>query len=194
MDTKTIVAIVIAVVVVLIAVFVFALERKRRSQRLKEHFGPEYDQLVKEQGDPRRAEAVLADREKRVEKLSIRELSREDRLIYAEEWANVQKRFVDDPAIAVNEADSLVTAVMTKRGYPMATFEQRSADISVHYPRVVQNYRAARLISARHAKGQATTEELRQALVHYRSLFDELLETPKSESTGVPHGRIASYR
>jgi uncharacterized membrane protein len=194
MDTKTLVAILMAVVVVVVVAFVFVLERKRRSQRLKERFGPEYEQLVREQGDPRRAEAVLADREKRVEKLSIHELSREDRRRYAEDWANVQKRFVDDPAMAVNEADSLVTAVMTTRGYPMATFEQRSADISVHYPSVVQNYRAARLISTRHAKGQATTEELRQALVYYRSLFDELLETPKSESTGVPDGRIASYR
>ena len=192
MDTKTIVAIAIVAVIVVIAVFVFSIERKRRSQRLKDHFGPEYDQLLKEQGDPRIAEAVLADREKRVEKLSISELSREDRQRYAAEWASVQKRFVDDPAMAVNEADRLVTAVMTTRGYPMATFEQRSADISVHYPRVVQNYRAARLISARHAKGQATTEELRQALVHYRSLFDELLETSKSENTGVSHGRIAS--
>jgi len=110
MDTKTLVAILMAVVVVALVVFVFAIERKRRSQRLKERFGPEYDQLVKEQGDPRRAEAVLADREKRVEKLSIRDLSRDDRRRYAEEWANVQKRFVDDPAMAVSEADSLVTS------------------------------------------------------------------------------------
>jgi hypothetical protein len=192
MDTKTVIAILMAVVVVAVVVFVFVIERKRRTERLKERFGPEYDQLVREQGDSRRAEAVLTDRQKRVEKLSIRELSTEDRRRYAEDWANVQKRFVDDPAMAVNEADSLVTAVMTARGYPMATFEQRSADISVHYPRVVQNYRSARLISTRHAKGQASTEELRQALVYYRSLFDELLETPKSEMTGVSHGRIAS--
>ena len=192
MDTKTIVAIVIVVIVVVMAVIVFALERKRRSQRLKEHFGPEYDRLLREQGDPRKTEAVLADREKRVEKFSVRALSREDKLRYADEWANVQKQFVDDPAMAVNEADNLVTVVMSARGYPMSNFEQRSADISVHYPRVVQNYRAARVISLRNATGQATTEELRQALVYYRSLFDELLETPKSESTGVSHGRIAS--
>ena len=193
MDTKTIVAIVIVVIVVVMAVIVFALERKRRSQRLKEHFGPEYDRLLREQGDPRKTEAVLADREKRVEKFSVRALSREDKLRYADEWANVQKQFVDDPAMAVNEADNLVTVVMSARGYPMSNFEQRSADISVHYPRVVQNYRAARVISLRNATGQATTEELRQALVYYRSLFDELLETTsKSETTGVSHGRIAS--
>jgi hypothetical protein len=193
MDTKTIVAIVIVVIVVVMAVIVFALERKRRSQRLREHFGPEYDRLLREQGDPRKTEAVLADREKRVEKFSVRALSREDKLRYADEWANVQKQFVDDPAMAVNEADNLVTVVMSARGYPMSNFEQRSADISVHYPRVVQNYRAARVISLRNATGQATTEELRQALVYYRSLFDELLETTsKSETTGVSHGRIAS--
>lgn len=196
MDTKTIVAIVVVLVIAVIAVIVFTMERKRKSQRLKEHFGPEYDQLLREQGDPRKAEALLADREKRVEKLSIHDLSREDRERYAMDWGNVQKRFVDDPAMAVNEADQLVTQVMTSRGYPMAAFEQRAADISVSYPRVVQNYRSARLISTRHAKGQASTEELRQALVHYRSLFDELLETPKSEirseTTGVSHGRLAS--
>ena len=193
MDTKTIVAIVIVVIVVVMAVIVFALERKRRSQRLREHFGPEYDRLLREQGDPRKTEAVLADREKRVENFSVRALSREDKLRYADEWANVQKQFVDDPAMAVNEADNLVTVVMSARGYPMSNFEQRSADISVHYPRVVQNYRAARVISLRNATGQATTEELRQALVYYRSLFDELLETTsKSETTGVYHGRIAS--
>jgi hypothetical protein len=193
MDTKTIVAIVIVVIVVVMAVIVFALERKRRSQRLREHFGPEYDRLLREQGDPRKTEAVLADREKRVENFSVRALSREDKLRYADEWANVQKQFVDDPAMAVNEADNLVTVVMSARGYPMSNFEQRSADISVHYPRVVQNYRAARVISLRNATGQATTEELRQALVYYRSLFDELLETTsKSETTGVSHGRIAS--
>ena len=193
MDTKTIVAIVIVVIVVVMAVIVFALERKRRSQRLREHFGPEYDRLLREQGDPRKTEAVLADREKRVENFSVRALSREDKLRYADEWANVQKQFVDDPAMAVNEADNLVTVVMSARGYPMSNFEQRSADISVHYPRVVQNYRAARVISLRNATGQATTEELRQALVYNRSLFDELLETTsKSETTGVSHGRIAS--
>ena len=193
MDTKTIVAIVIVVIVVVMAVIVLALERKRRSQRLKEHFGPEYDRLLREQGDPRKTEAVLADREKRVENFSVRALSREDKLRYADECANVQKQFVDDPAMAVNEADNLVTVVMSARGYPMSNFEQRSADISVHYPRVVQNYRAARVISLRNATGQATTEELRQALVYYRSLFDELLETTsKSETTGVSHGRIAS--
>jgi hypothetical protein len=179
-------------VVVALAVIILLMERSRKSRRLKEHFGPEYDQLLREQGDPRRAEAVLADREKRVEKLSITQLSAADRQRYAAEWANVQKRFVDDPAMAVNEADRLVTAVMTSRGYPMAAFEQRAADISVSYPRVVENYRSARLIASRHAKGQASTEELRQALVHYRSLFDELLESTKSEKTGVSHGRLAS--
>jgi hypothetical protein len=192
MDTKTIVIIAVGLVGVALAVIILLMERSRKSRRPKEHFGPEYDQLLREQGDPRRAEAVLADREKRVEMFSITQLSAADRQRYAAEWANVQKRFVDDPAMAVNEADRLVTAVMTSRGYPMAAFEQRAADISVSYPRVVENYRSARLIASRHAKGQASTEELRQALVHYRSLFDELLESTKSEKTGVSHGRLAS--
>lgn len=191
MDTGTIVAISIAVVVV-VALVIWLAERKRRSTRLKQQFGPEYDRVLQQQGDPRRAEAVLAEREKRVEKFSIRHLPAADRERYASEWAAVQRRFVDDPAMAVMEADSLVTALMAARGYPMTDFEQSAANISVHYPRVVQNYRSARQIVVRHGKGQATTEEMRQAMVFYRSLFDELLEAPKTERIGVTHGRIAS--
>ena len=191
MDTNTIVAIVSGVVVLLV-VAGWLMDRRHRSDRLKRQFGPEYDRVVQQQGDARRAEAELAQREKRVEKFSIRHLPAADRERYVMEWAAVQRRFVDDPAMAVMEADSLVTAVMAARGYPMTEFEQRAADISVHYPRVVQNYRSARLIVLRHGKGQATTEEMRQAMVYYRSLFEELLEAPKTERLGVVHGRIAS--
>jgi FtsZ-interacting cell division protein ZipA len=195
MDQSTVVAIVIAVVVVLavLALAIWLTERKRTSQRLKRQFGPEYERVLQQHGDSRRAEEILAEREKRVEKFTIRHLPTADRDRYAQEWAAVQRRFVDDPAMAVMEADSLVTALMSAREYPMADFEQRTADISVNYPRVVQNYRAARLIVVRHGKGQATTEELRQAMVYYRSLFEELLEAPMAERMGVTHERrIAS--
>lgn len=180
MDRNVLIAIIVVVVAVLIIAAVI-VSRKRRRERLRENFGPEYDRAVAQHGSPARAEAVLADREKRVHKLSIKHLSATDRQTYAAEWEAVQRRFVDDPAMAVSEADSLVNRVMTARGYPMGDFEQRSADISVDYPAMVQNYRFARDIAVRHTQGQASTEELRQAMVHYRSLFAELLETPKDE-------------
>ncbi len=190
MDTRVIVL----VVVVLIAIVVIALLllRKRKSDRLKQQFGPEYDRTVKEHG-PQRAEALLAEREQRVKQFAIHPLNRDDRERYALEWTQVQKEFVDDPSLAVGEADKLVTTVMSARGYPMgADFEQRAQDISVNYPGVVQNYRAARNIALRRNKGQASTEDLRQALVHYRSLFDELLDLPKTEKIGVVSHERAS--
>ena len=191
MDQRTM--IIIGVVAVAIVVIVALLvERKRRSDHLKQQFGPEYDRAVKEHGDVRHAEPVLLAREKRVEKFSLRPLSPTDRERYANEWASVQKRFVDDPSMAVTEAEKLVTAVMTARGYPMGDFEQRAADISVHYPTVVQNYRSAREITLRHAQGQSSTEDLRQSMVYFRSLFDELLDARKTEKIEVSHERIAS--
>ena len=191
MDTNVLIVIGIGVVVVALIV-ALVVERKRKSARLKKQFGPEYDVVLRQHGDTRHAEAVLAEREKRVEKLSIHHLPAADRERYAEDWAGVQRRFVDDPSMAVHEADTLVIAVMAARGYPMSDFEQRAADISVHYPKMVQNYRSARAIAARHAQGQATTEELRQAMVHFRLLFDELLENPRTERVEVAQGRIAS--
>jgi len=151
----------------------------------KTTFGPEYDRVVKQHGVTSRAEAVLAEREKRVEKFSIHALLAGDRERYADEWAGVQRRFVDDPSMAVTEADKLVTRVMTARGYPMGDFEQRAADVSVSYPGVVQNYRSAREVVVDHSNGQSTTEGLRQAMVYFRSLFDELLDSPKPETIGV---------
>ena len=192
MDTRMLVYIAIAVVIVIVVAALLA-SRKRRSDQLKQRFGPEYDRAVLQHGDARHAETVLADREKRVEKFSIRPLPGGDRERYTEEWAGVQRRFVDDPSMAVTEADKLVTKVMTARGYPMSDFEQRTADISVNYPGVVQNYRSAREIVVRHTQGQSTTEDLRQAMVYFRSLFEELLDSsPKTEKIGVSHERIAS--
>jgi FtsZ-interacting cell division protein ZipA len=192
MDQRTMIiigAVVVAIIVVIVALLV---ERKRRSDHLKQQFGPEYDRAIKQHGDARHAEPVLLEREKRVEKFSLHPLSSAERERYASEWADVQRRFVDDPSIAVTQAEKLVTAVMTARGYPMGDFEQRAADISVHYPTVVQNYRSAREITLRHAQGQSSTEDLRQSMVYFRSLFDELLDSNKTEKIEVSHERIAS--
>jgi hypothetical protein len=191
MDTRTL-AFIVSGVVVLIVIAALLAMRKHKSAQLKEHFGPEYDRVAREQGDARHAETVLAQREKRVEKLSIHPLPGLQRDGYLQEWMAVQRRFVDDPSAAVTEADNLVTAVMTARGYPMSDFEQRAADISVNYPTVVHNYRSAREIVLRHAKGHSSTEDLRQAIVCYRSLFEELLDSPKPVKIGVSHERIAS--
>jgi hypothetical protein len=191
MDPKILVPVVVAAVVLIVIAALFVM-RKRKSDQLKKRFGSEYDRLAQQHGGARQAEDVLAQREKRVEKFPIRPLPAGDRERYAQEWGLVQKRFVDDPSAAVTEADTLVTTVMGARGYPMVDFEQRAADVSVNYPGVVQNYRSAREIVVRHGEGQATTEDLRQAMVYFRSLFEELLDSPKPEKIGVSHERIAS--
>ena len=188
MDQRTLIAILIVVAVVAIAATIFVVYRKRRSQQLRQHFGPEYDRAVLERGTPAKAEMELINREKRVHSFSIKALAPATRDRFAEEWAAIQRRFVDDPAGAVSDADSLVNRVMAERGYPMADFEQRAADVSVTYPAVVQNYRAARVIVQRHGRGEAGTEDLRQAMVHYRSLFDELLGVPTA--VGATRGVI----
>src|SRR5580698_5778246 len=191
MDQRTLIAIVIVVAVVAIAATFIAVYRKRRSQHLKQHFGAEYDRAVLERGNPAKAEMELINREKRVHSFTIKALPPATRDRFAEEWILIQSRFVDDPAVAVSEADSLVNRVMAARGYPMAEFEQRAADVSVTYPAVVQNYRAARAIVQRHGRGEAGTEDLRQAMVHYRSLFDELLGVPATAAAkrGILHER-----
>lgn len=193
MDQRILIAILIVVAVLAIAATIIVVYRKRRSQHLKQHFGPEYDRAVLERGGAAKAEMELINREKRVHSFSIKTLNPTTRDRFAEEWAQIQRRFVDDPALAVNEADSLVNRVMAERGYPMADFEQRAADVSVTYPAVVQNYRAARVIVQRHGRGEAGTEDLRQAMVHYRSLFDELLGVPTSVAAtrGVIHERAS---
>ena len=175
MDYK--IAIVIAVVAVVIALIAaWVVMRNRRIAALQSRFGPEYDRTVREIG-AQRAETVLMQREKRVEKFSIRELSLDERERFVTEWRIVQTHFVDAPQEAVRDADLLVDRLMRARGYPMTTFEQRAADISVDHPQVVDNYRAAHQIALRHQQGQASTEDLRNAFIYYRSLFDELLQT-----------------
>jgi hypothetical protein len=187
MDARILIPIA-AIVTILVIVAVALIVRRRRTEELKRRFGPEYDRTVLEQhGDARVAEAALAEREKRVEKFPLRALSAVDHEAYAMEWAAVQRRFVDDPSAAVGSADRLVGRAMIDRGYPMTDFEQQAADISVSYPVVVQNYRAGHEIVMRHADGHATTEELRQAMIHYRTLFDELLQPAAEANAGKVH-------
>jgi hypothetical protein len=194
MDSRIVIPIVVIVAILIIVAAALAM-RRRRSEQLKRRFGPEYDRTVIQQhGDSRRAEATLTERERRVEAFPLRPLSAVDREAYAMEWAAVQRRFVDDPTTAVGTADRLVGRAMIDRGYPMTDFEQRAADISVSYPSIVQNYRAAHDIAVRHGDGKATTEDLRQAMVHYRSLFDELLQPGKVESIDHQRRGVARER
>ncbi len=156
--------------------------QRQRSEMLRDRFGPEYDRTLEQVGDRRKAEAELAARTKRVEELDIHPLTPQERDQFQREWQATQARFVDDPQGAVTEADHLVVQAMQARGYPMESFDQRVADISVHHPDVVQNYRSARDIAQRNQSGQATTEDLRQAMVYYRDLFRDLLGTPNTET------------
>jgi hypothetical protein len=180
MDTRILILIIVAAAVILVVAGVLIF-RQRTSKHLKQQFGPEYDRAIAQHGDARRAEAVLINREKRVEKFALKPLTPTDRQRYAEDWAAIQRRFVDDPSNAVNQADSLVNTVMFARGYPLDAPEERDADISVNYPTLVENYRAARIVMKNHSLSQASTEDLRLAMVNFRSLFDELLESPTTQ-------------
>jgi FtsZ-interacting cell division protein ZipA len=174
MDAGLLVA--ILVVIVLLALLAFFAGRQRRSRRLQDRFGPEYDRTVSEAGDRRAAEAELVERTERREQFDIVTLEPEARARYVEAWRHTQAQFVDEPAEATREADRLITSVMRDRGYPVDDFEQRAADLSVDHPQVVDDYRAAHAIAAANDRSEASTEDLRQALVHYRSLFEDLLE------------------
>jgi len=169
-------AIIVAVVALVIVVGILALvSRRRQSSKLQSRFGPEYARAVETTGDKRHAEAELLQRAKRVQGFDIRRLSTSDRDRFVDSWRKVQAQFVDDPMDAVAHADALLGQVMEARGYPVTDFEHRSADLSVDHPVVVQNYRAAHEIALRHGRGEANTEDLRQAMIHYRALFDELV-------------------
>jgi hypothetical protein len=170
----------VAVAILVIAVLAWLYARKRRSTtaNLRKKFGPEYDRAVLLHGAGRKAESKLEDREKRVEKLNLRDLDPLEHERFSKQWASVQSRFVDSPKGTVAEADDLVSSLMKARGYPVSDFEQRAADISVDHPRVVENYRSAHEIALRVGKDAATTEDLRTAMIHYRSLFEELVQAP----------------
>src|ERR1700693_2435667 len=175
MSTATFIAILIAIVAIAIAIW--AILRMRNTTRLRSKFGPEYDHVVERAGGRTRAEAELTKREKRVNKFNIREFSPQERRHFADAWTKEQSRFVDDPRTAVLNADALVIELMTARGYPMSDFQTQAADISVDHPRVVENYREAHDIAELCRRGQSDTESLRRAMVHYRSLFEDLLGT-----------------
>lgn len=176
------VIIAVIAVIVILAILAWAISRKRQTDQLKEKYGPEYDYTVNKIGDQRKAEAELEKREKRIEGLDIRDLSAEERDRFQKDWQSTQAQFVDDPKGAVERADGLIQEVMKERGFPVADFEQRAADISVLHPNVVPNYRQAHNIAQRSASGGASTEDLRQAMVYYRSLFEELLHQPEPQA------------
>ncbi len=168
--------VVVAVVVVVVAVVGLFLARQQRSRQLKQGFGREYDRVVTEHGDQRAGERELRERRQRLDAFEIRPLEPSVRTEYLERWSATQRQFVDEPRAAVAEAQGLVAQVMRDRGYPVdSDFEQRAADVSVEHPEVVENYRAAHEISVRARSGEASTEQLRRAMVHYRALFDDLL-------------------
>jgi hypothetical protein len=169
-------AILIVLLLIAIAVAVWAMLERRRALRIRQKFGPEYDRLAG-QLNPHRAATVLEEREKRVSHFRIRSLREDERARFAGQWRTIQERFVDDPQSAVSAADSLIQEALRTRGYPMSEFDQRAADLSVEYPHVVENYRTAHRIAMECERGAAKTEQLRQAMQHYRALFEEVLES-----------------
>jgi hypothetical protein len=178
MNTTYIIVIAVVLVLVITSILlgpVFA--RRKRAGRLHDQFGSEYDLTVQALGDEKKAQIELEERQKYVKALDIRPLSVNERDRYLADWAAVQSKFVDEPGQAIVDADRLIMEVMQLRAYPISDFEQRAADVSVTYPALVSNYRAARAIAIKNEQHQADTEELRQAMLYYRSLFDELLDT-----------------
>ena len=187
MDTNTLI---IVVAVALLVAAVLISFRVRKSRTLKQRFGPEYSRVVDEAGGKRKAESELAQRAKRVTAMQIRPLQSVDRARYLTAWTQLQADFVDSPKAAVSRADDLLGEVMTARGYPVAYFDQRAADLSVDHPQVVENYREGHDIALRHGRGGASTEDLRQAMIHYRALFEHLVD----EHTTQPEISSASQR
>jgi hypothetical protein len=175
-DPRLIIGAVVVVLIIVVGVALYVRNRRKTTAGFRTRFGSEYDRAVLEHGSERKAEVKLADRETRVESLKIRGLSAAERERFLADWLSVQSRFVDHPKSAVAEADELISSLMQARGYPVADFDQRAADISVDHPRLVENYRAAHGISARLGRNEASTEDLRTAMIQYRSLFDELVQ------------------
>jgi hypothetical protein len=178
---------VILVILILIAVAVYLQQRKTKTEAFRDHFGSEYDRAVHEHGSLQKAEATLDERKTRVNALKIRELGVIERERFVAEWQTIQSRFVDHPKTAVTEADELIAALLEARGYPKDSFEQRAEDVSVTYPRVMKDYRVAHAIAARPDRAQASTEELRTAMIQYRAIFNELVEaqTPQERKSAA---------
>jgi hypothetical protein len=173
--TSTVIIIIVVAALAVIAIVAW-LAVRQRSQRLRARFGPEYDRTLERAGSRQQAEAELARRERRVRGFHLNDLPPGARDRYADEWRAVQATFVDDPKRAVTEADRLLNNVMRDRGYPMEDFDQRTADLSVDHGSDVQHYRAAHDVAVKNERGEATTEDLRQAMVDYRSLFESLVD------------------
>jgi hypothetical protein len=186
MTEQQTIALAVLVIAGVIVVAGLILWRRRETKRLNARFGTEYARVVQESGGRRQGEAGLVAREKRLNAIEIRDLSPSDREHYAAAWRSAQGEFVDDPKFSVTHADHLLNELMSKRGYPTGEFEQRSADLSVDHPKIVQNYRAAHDIAVRHGRGQASTEDLRQAMILYRSLFEELIDEPAAPAPTAP--------
>jgi hypothetical protein len=178
MNTTGWIIIVIAIAVVILAAILIYMNK--RSQRLRAKFGPEYTRTVEETGSKYSAESKLGRLEKRVEKFSIQPLHPADANRFRDSWRVIQAEFVDDPKTALGSADWLVAEVMSARGYPVADFDERAAEISVNHALVVDHYRAGHQIALRHAAGGASTEDMRQAMIHYRTLFEDLLGAPET--------------
>jgi hypothetical protein len=176
LDPKLIVLVAVVILLSIVLVGLYLRRRRNTTAGLRQKFGHEYELAVREHGSERKAEEKLADREKRVEQLNLHDLDPAEHERFSKRWDAVQSRFVDSPKGAVAEADDLVSSLMKARGYPVSDFDQRAADISVAHPRVVENYRSAHDIALRVGKDEATTEELRTAMIHYRSLFEELVQ------------------
>jgi hypothetical protein len=176
MDPRVIVGLVVIALIIVVGMALYVRERRKTTAGLRERFGPEYDRAIVEHGSQHKAEAKLVDRETRVETLKIRELGATERERFLAEWHSVQSRFVDHPKGSVTEADELVSSLMQARGYPVADFDQRAADLSVDHPRLVEYYRSAHGVAMRLAGDKASTEDLRTAMIEYRSLFDELVQ------------------
>src|SRR5215510_5313917 len=195
MDTQLMLVVgIIVLVLILVAVGIWAYAKMTRSRRLKAKFGPEYDHTVARLRNRELAETELQDRERRVKNFHIIRLSMQDDIQYREQWTATQGYFVDDPKGAVEKAHTLVHEVMKKRGYPVTNFDQVAADLSVEYPEVVTHYRAANRIAENSRQGSAKTEDLRQALVHYRALFEELLETSEGATIEPTYEKQDDFR
>jgi hypothetical protein len=185
MTNAEIAVIVVVIIVIAAAAVAWYILQQQRSRRLRAKFGPEYDRTVGLTGNRQRAERELLTRQRRMESIPIRTLSPQESDRFAGQWRQIQSRFVDDPAGSTREADRLVSELMQARGYPMTDFEHRLADLSVDHPTVVRNYRAAHAIALRLDEGKASTEDERQALVHYRDLFDDLMEVQPAGPRGL---------
>ena len=191
LNTTTLIAIV-AVAVILVAFVAWLAWSANQSKRLKQRFGPEYDAVLARTGSKAKAEAELKRREKRVERFEIMPLTPAETTRFSQAWMRLQNSFVDDPKGVLIEADRLVRELLAKRGYPVADFELRAADISVDHPVVVNNYRAAQRIVSLDQRGEASTEDLRKAVVHFRALFDELLGKPETSDKVTPATKLAA--